>query len=125
MGDGPYRPRVAGFVRAVRDSGCLVAAVTTARQPAADTLAAALELDAAASVDDAAGKAAVLDRLAETFEVPLSHTVAVGDQRHSDRLLYGAGLAVGVDTKAARREGPADLEFLDSLLLVLGITPPG
>ncbi len=121
-----YAPRVRGFVRTVQRSGCLVAAVTTAPQAAADHLAAALELDAAVAVTDVAGKSAVLDRLAATFEVPLAQTVAVGDVRHSDRLLYNAGLAIGVDTNSARRAAAAasdDLAFLDSVLLMLGLAP--
>jgi phosphoserine phosphatase len=124
--EAAYGSRVADFIRTVQGAGCLVAAVTTARQPAADRLAAALELDAAATVADGAGKSAVLERLAASFEVPLSQTVAVGDLSHSDRLLYSAGMAVGVDTRSARRAaaaGTGDLTFLDSVLLVLGLAP--
>ena len=122
--DVQYAPRVADFVHAVQGSGCRVAAVTTARQPAADRLATLLKLDAAAAVTDGAGKSAVLNRLAATFEVPLAQTVAVGDARHSDRLLYSAGLAVGIDPRSARRAavaGSGDVQFLESVRLVLGL----
>ncbi len=123
--DVQYAPHVADFVHTVQESGCLVAAVTTARQSAADRLATVLKLDAAAAVTDGAGKSAVLNRLAATFEVPLAQTVAVGDASHSDRLLYSAGMAVGIDPRTARRAAVAesgDVQFLDSVLLVLGLT---
>jgi len=124
VGDARFGPRVAQFVRAVQDSGCRVAAVATARKGAADALADALQLDAAAAVRDRAGKAAALERLAAAFEVPLPHAVAVGDARRSDRLLSGAGMAVGIDARSARHaatDRSGDEAYLDSVLFVLDV----
>jgi len=124
VGDARFGPRVAQFVRAVQDSGCRVAAVATAGKGAADALADSLQLDAAAAVRDRAGKAAALERLAAAFEVPLSHAVAVGDARRSDRLLSGAGMAVGIDARSARyaaTDRSGDQAYLDSVLFVLDV----
>ena len=126
VGDARFGPRVAQFVRAVQDLGCCVAAVATARKGAADALADSLQLDAAAAVRDRAGKAAALERLAAAFEVPLPHAVAVGDARRSDRLLSGAGMAVGVDGRSARHaatDRSGDEAYLDSVLFVLDVPP--
>lgn len=124
VGDARFGPRVVQFVRAVQESGCRVAAVATARRRVADTLADTLELDGAAAVRDRAGKAAALERLAAAFEVQLPHAVAVGDARRSDRLLSGAGMAVGVDGKSARHaatDRSGDEAYLDSVLFVLDV----
>jgi phosphoserine phosphatase len=124
VGDARFGPRVVQFVRAVQGSGCRVAAVATARRSAADTLADMLELDAAAAVRDRAGKAAALERLAAAFEVRLPHAVAVGDARRSDRLLSGAGMAVGVDGRSARHaatDRSGEEAYLDSVLFVLDV----
>jgi phosphoserine phosphatase len=126
LGDAQFSPAVTRFVRAVQGSGCRVAAVATARRSAADMLADALELDAAAAVRDRAGKSPAFERLAAEFDVQAPHAVAVGDARRSDRLLGSAGLAVGVDGRAAR-QAAADRSgkepYLASVLFVLDVIP--
>jgi phosphoserine phosphatase len=126
VGDARFGPRVVQFVRAVQGSGCRVAAVATGRKGAADALADALQLDAAAAVRDSTGKAAAMERLAAAFEVQLPHAVAVGDARRSDRMLSGAGMAVGIDARSARRaatDRSGDEAYLDSVLFVLDVPP--
>jgi phosphoserine phosphatase len=124
VGATRFAPCVTRFVRTVQRSGCRVAAIATAQRDETDKLAETLDLDAAAPVHDRGGKSAALDRLAAHFDVPLPQSVAVGDARRSGQLLGEAGMAVGVDTDAARRAaktGQIDTAYLDSVLYVLGL----
>ncbi|PRW62863.1 phosphoserine phosphatase SerB [Actinopolyspora mortivallis] len=74
---------------------------------------------------DRGGKARALRRFAESYNVPLSQCVAVGDGANDMDMLATAGLGVAFNAKPALRE-IADTAlshpFLDAVLFVLGVT---
>lgn len=74
---------------------------------------------------DRGGKARALRRFAESYDVPLSQCVAVGDGANDMDMLATAGLGVAFNAKPALRE-IADTAlshpFLDAVLFVLGVT---
>ncbi|GAB3558552.1 phosphoserine phosphatase [Actinopolyspora lacussalsi] len=74
---------------------------------------------------DRGGKASALKRFAESYDVPLSQCVAVGDGANDMDMLATAGLGVAFNAKPALRE-VADTAlshpFLDAVLFVLGVT---
>jgi phosphoserine phosphatase len=74
---------------------------------------------------DRPGKAAALVRFAESFRVPMSQTVAVGDGANDIDMLESAGLGIAFNAKAALRaaaDTAVNLPYLDSVLFVLGIS---
>jgi phosphoserine phosphatase len=74
---------------------------------------------------DRPGKAVALRRFAESYGVPLSESVAVGDGANDIDMLTTAGLGIAFNAKPALRE-VADTAlshpYLDAVLFVLGIT---
>jgi phosphoserine phosphatase len=74
---------------------------------------------------DRAGKAAALARFAQSYHVPLTQTVAVGDGANDIDMLETAGLGIAFNAKAALRaaaDTSVNLPYLDSVLFVLGIS---
>jgi phosphoserine phosphatase len=74
---------------------------------------------------DRAGKATALRRFAESFNVPLPQTVAVGDGANDIDMLELAGLGIAFNAKAALRaaaDTSVNQPYLDSVLFVLGIS---
>jgi phosphoserine phosphatase len=76
-------------------------------------------------VIDRAGKAKVLRRFADEYEIPLEQCVAVGDGANDIDMLSAAGLGVAFNAKPALRE-VADTAlshpYLDAVLFMLGLT---
>ncbi|WP_329055767.1 phosphoserine phosphatase SerB [Amycolatopsis sp. NBC_01488] len=76
-------------------------------------------------VVDRAGKAKVLRRFADEYDVPLEQCVAVGDGANDIDMLSAAGMGVAFNAKPALRE-VADTAlshpYLDAVLFVLGLT---
>jgi phosphoserine phosphatase len=76
-------------------------------------------------VVDRAGKAVALRRFADTYEVSLAQSVAVGDGANDIDMLSAAGLGIAFNAKPALRE-VADTAlshpYLDVVLFVLGVT---
>ena len=74
---------------------------------------------------DRPGKAVALRRFAESYGVPLSESVAVGDGANDIDMLTTAGLGIAFNAKPALRE-VADTAlshpYLDAVLFVLGIS---
>jgi phosphoserine phosphatase len=74
---------------------------------------------------DRPGKAAALRRFAQTYGVPLSQCVAVGDGANDIDMLTTAGLGIAFNAKPAVREvadTALSYPYLDAVLFVLGIT---
>ncbi|MGX7679014.1 phosphoserine phosphatase SerB [Jatrophihabitans sp. DSM 45814] len=74
---------------------------------------------------DRAGKATALRRFAESFEVPLAQTVAIGDGANDIDMLRTAGLGIAFNAKAALRDSAevaVNHPFLDVVLYILGIS---
>jgi phosphoserine phosphatase len=74
---------------------------------------------------DRAGRAAALRRFADTFGVPLSQCVAVGDGADDVDMIETAGLSIAFTPKPAARaatDESARPPYLDTVLFVLGIT---
>ena len=76
-------------------------------------------------VVDRAGKAKVLRRFADEYDIPLEQCVAVGDGANDIDMLSAAGMGVAFNAKPALRE-VADTAlshpYLDAVLFVLGLT---
>ncbi|RSM36911.1 phosphoserine phosphatase SerB [Amycolatopsis balhimycina DSM 5908] len=76
-------------------------------------------------VVDRAGKAKVLRRFANEYDIPLEQCVAVGDGANDIDMLSVAGMGVAFNAKPALRE-VADTAlshpYLDAVLFVLGLT---
>ncbi|MQA09839.1 MAG: phosphoserine phosphatase SerB [Pseudonocardiaceae bacterium] len=74
---------------------------------------------------DRPGKATALRRFAESFDVPIAQSVAVGDGANDIDMLSAAGMGVAFNAKPALRE-IADTAlshpYLDAVLFVLGVT---
>jgi phosphoserine phosphatase len=135
-------PGARTFVRTLRRLGYYVGVVSGGFTTFTDRFVAELGLDFAAANDleivdgvvtgqvlgdivDRAGKADALRRFAETFGVPLTQTVAVGDGANDIDMLEAAGLGIAFNAKAALRaaaDTSVNLPYLDSVLFVLGIT---
>jgi len=75
-------------------------------------------------VVDRAGKARVLRRIAEDFDIPLAQTVAVGDGANDLDMLAIAGLGIAFNAKpvvAESADTALNVPYLDAILFLMGL----
>ncbi len=73
---------------------------------------------------DRAGKARVLRRIADEFDIPLEQTVAVGDGANDLDMLAVAGLGIAFNAKpvvAESADTALNVPYLDAILFLMGI----
>jgi phosphoserine phosphatase len=135
-------PEARTFVRTLRRLGFFVGVVSGSFTVFTDRVVDELGLDFAAAneleiadgvltgevlepIMDRAGRAAALRRFADSFGVPLSQCVGVGDGADDIDMLETAGLSIAFTPKPAARaatDESARPPYLDTVLFVLGIT---
>ncbi len=142
VGDGvTVTTGVLEMITAVKEAGGRVAVVSGGFHEVLDPIAERLGLDywranrlevvegrltggLSGPVIDAEAKASTLREWAADFDVPLSHTVAVGDGANDLPMMAIAGLAVGFDAKAPVRDLAGvliDARDLSQVLPLLGL----
>jgi phosphoserine phosphatase len=134
-------PGVPDMIAGVRASGGRVGVVSGGFHEIVDPVAEQLGLDywranrlevrdaqltggLSGPIIDGAAKADTLREWANHFDVPLSHTVAVGDGANDLQMMAICGLAVGFDAKAPVRDEAhvlMDVRDLSQLLPLLGL----
>jgi len=142
VGDGvTVTPGVPEMIATVKEAGGRVAVVSGGFHEVLDPIAERLGLDywranrlevveglltggLSGPIIDAEAKASTLREWAADFDVPLSHTVAVGDGANDLPMMAIAGLAVGFDAKAPVRDLAGvliDARDLSQVLPLLGL----
>lgn len=135
-------PGARTLVRTLKRLGFKCGIVSGGFTQVTDALVAQLDLDFAAantlevvdgvltgrlvgSVIDREGKATALVRFAVDADVPLSHTVAIGDGANDLDMLERAGLGIAFNAKPVVRQAAdaaVNVPYLDAVLFLLGIT---
>lgn len=134
-------PGARTFVRTLRRLGFQVALVSGGFRPIVSELAKELGVRHVAANDlevvdgiltgrvvgevvDRAGKADVLRRIADDFDIPLEQTVAIGDGANDLDMLAAAGLGIAFNAKpvvAETADTALNVPYLDAVLFLMGI----